>query len=268
LILPLRCYRCVYIGLLAVQLAVPAARAQSRPEAGTGLGDPYSARRTWSAFSEYSPTSSHIILGTAREREFATLGFAFTRRMREGHYWDLSYLGEIRPLMADSDPVETGLDYNIQIPSVNGVPGINAWGHYRLPHECPLLARGPAVTNQQGVIDGLPYSVDYAFHYGRRWTYVGGMSPLGLQANVFKRRRAQLLLMANGGFAAAPRDIPLFHTSAGNFTFEFGAGFELLPRRGRSLRLEYRIQHFSNAHVGFDPGIDSQMLHVGYVFSR
>jgi hypothetical protein len=41
-----------------------------------------------------------------------------------------------------------------------------------------------------------------------------------------------------------------------------------LLRANRSMRFEYRIQHLSNADLGTDPGIDSQMIHVGYSWGR
>lgn len=267
MILPSRC-RWAQLSLLLAGIATLHASAQWLPGAGPEQTDPYSARRTWALFSEYSPTSSHIILGVARQREFVTLGAAFTRRMREGRHWDLSYLGEIRPLMAESDPVMTGYSYNINLPAGNGVPAVQESGSMQYARKLPVLEIGPKSEGISFTYMGQNYYFLIQNDYGRRWTYLGGMSPLGLQATLLKHRRLQGVLMANGGFAASARDLPLFDTSAGNFTFAFGGGVELVQGQGRSLRVEYRLQHFSNAHVGPDPGIDSQMLHFAYIWKR
>ena len=62
----------------------------------------------------------------------------------------------------------------------------------------------------------------------------------------------------------------MFDSSAFNFTFSFGAGLDFFRRPNRSMRLEYRLQHLSNADLGasIDPGIDSQMIHLGYAWGR
>jgi len=220
----------------------------------------YAPAHSWSLFGEYSPSSSHIILGEAREREFITLGLAYTHNLLRTRHWDLNYLAEIRPLMAESDPVSTGYHIYINWP---GQPVVDQTVHY--VHEVPVLEKERSVNDTTFYIGGLPYILSLTTFYGRRWTYVGGMSPLGLKLNLLRHCRVQPTFQATGGFAASARDIPMFKTSAGNFTFSFGAGFEIFRRNGRSLRLQYRIQHFSNGYVGSsDPGIDSQMLYAGY----
>lgn len=251
------------LGALAGVVVAPA-RAVRRD-----LQNPYAPAHTWAVFEEYSPSSSHIILGQAREREFVALGVAYTHNMHRGRHWDLSYLFEVRPLMVESDPVNTGFAYNIHLPAQPGYPEIRESGVYHYAHERPVLVMGPRVSDTTFTENGQTYYADFTEYYGRRWTYVGGMSPLGLKVNFFPHSRLQPALMANGGFAFSLRDIPMFDTSAGNFTFSFGAGIDLFRRLGHPIRLEYRIQHFSNGYVGFnDPGIDSQMLYVGYAWGR
>ncbi len=71
------------------------------------------------------------------------------------------------------------------------------------------------------------------------------------------------------GFAVSPRDIPMFDSSAFNFTFSLGAGFDLFRTPTRAMRFEYRVQHLSNAYIGTtNPGIDAQMIHLGYSWGR
>lgn len=249
------------LGALACVGVAPApARAVKRD-----LQNPYAPAHTWAVFGEYSPSSSHIILGQAREREFVALGVAYTRNMHRGRYWDLSYLFEVRPLMVESDPVLEEVISNYDLPAPYG----SGSATYRYMPKLPVLEMTDRELNDSFVENGQHYYVNSQLVYGRRWTYVGGMSPLGLKINFLPHWRLQPTLTANGGFAASLRDVPMFDTSAGNFTFSFGAGVDLFRRIGHPLRLEYRIQHFSNGFVGFnDPGIDSQMLYVGYAWGQ
>jgi hypothetical protein len=251
---------CVLALLVLLFVAPGRSQAQSRL---VNPPTPFAPRHTWSVFGEYSPSSSHIILGEAREREFVTLGLAYTHNMHRARHWDLNYLLEVRPLMLESDPATTGNSVYIDWP---GLPVIRRTTHY--VHKRPVLEMHPSVSDRTFYIDGLPFITDFTTYYARRWTWAGGLSPLGLKLNLLRHSRVQPTLEANGGIAASLRDIPMFHTSAMNFTFSFGAGFEIFQRNGRALRLQYRIQHFSNAGLGSDPGIDSQMIYAGYAWGH
>jgi opacity protein-like surface antigen len=64
---------------------------------------------------------------------------------------------------------------------------------------------------------------------------------------------------------------PLPVTSAGsfNFSFEIGAGVEYYRTANTSVRLEFQVQHYSNAYTaGSNPGVDSGMIKVTYSFGR
>lgn len=224
----------------------------------------YAPSHTWSVFSEYSPSSSHIILGVARERKFVTVGMAYTRNMYRGQHWDLNYLFEVRPFMLESDPVVTEQMLEADLPPPYGKQDQTM----RYVPAVPVLEIEPCCFNDTFPYDGQNYYVDSRTYYSRRWTYAGGMSPLGIKLNLMRNRRLQPIFMANGGFAISSRDVPMFKTSNGNFTFSFGTGFDIFERNGQVVRLQYRIQHFSNADLGGDPGIDSQMLYVGYAWGR
>jgi len=230
---------------------------------------PGSSPRTWSIFTEYSPGSSHIILGYTNQREFVTVGGAFTQRLFRNRIWALDYRAEIRPLIAESDPVLTGNYYNINLPPILGNPGLQESGYIRMPHETPVLSTAFKSSDHSFIYNGQTYYQDYTFTYGRRWTYVGGLSPLGFEAKFLPHSKIQPVLTLMTGFAVSPRDIPMFDSSAFNFTFSFGAGFDFFRRPNRSMRLEYRLQHLSNASIGAtNPGTDSQMVHVGYSWGK
>ncbi|MBV8675376.1 MAG: acyloxyacyl hydrolase [Acidobacteriaceae bacterium] len=229
-----------------------------------------SGKRTWSLFTEYSPGSSHIILGYSRQREFVAFGVGFTQKFFESRFLSLAYRAEIRPVMVESDPVLTGDYYNINLPAIGQDPPLQASGYYHLPHKEPVISAAPKAVDYSFTYQGQTYYQDYTLIYGRRWTYAGGLNPAGLQAKFLPRSRIQPELSLMTGFTVSTRDIPVFNSSAFNLTFSVGAGFDLLHTPGRSVRLEYRIQHLSNAdlHTSTDPGIDSQFIHVGYNWGR
>ncbi len=102
-----------------------------------------------------------------------------------------------------------------------------------------------------------------------RWTYAGGLSPLGQRINFAPHQRLQPFLTGNAGLLAATRDIPAVNSSAFNFTFELGAGIELFQNHRRSWSAVYLLHHLSNAYIGnFNPGVDSQVLALTYTFGR
>jgi len=249
--------------LIVLAVIVPVAVTHAQAVVQEPAIKPGSSPRTWSIFTEYSPGSSHIILGDTSEREFVTLGASFTQRLFQNRVWRLDYRAEIRPLIAESDPVFTGTSYAIKLPD------LQISGYARLPHERPVLSTSPKGSYDSVTYQGQTYYADYTFTYGRRWTYVGGLSPAGLEAKFLPRSKIQPVLTLMTGFAVSPRDIPMFDSSAFNFTFSFGAGFDFFRRPNRSMSFEYRLQHLSNASIGaINPGIDSQMMHVGYSWCR
>jgi hypothetical protein len=104
---------------------------------------------------------------------------------------------------------------------------------------------------------------------GTRSTYVTAFSPLGYKLSGFQGRRIQPFVTGLGGFAVATRDIPVFNSSAFNYTFEFGAGVEWFQTHTRSCRFEYRYHHLANTgSAAENPGIDSGVLKVTYSFGR
>lgn len=220
---------------------------------------PYSFRRSWSIFSEYSPSSSHIFLGIAREREFFTIGGAFTQRLFLKHYAGLSYTAEIRPLMLESDPVIKSF----------GLTVTDSYGtiatHNTLSPAVPVIQTGPSKISFTDTENGTTSTATFTYDYSRRWTYAFGLSPVGFQANFLPRSRIQPVLTGLGGFTVSPRDIPMFDSSAFNFTFSIGGGIEFYRTAHHASRIEYRIQHLSSANIGAtNPGIDSQMIRASF----
>jgi hypothetical protein len=221
-----------------------------------------SSPRSWSVFTEYSPNSSHIFLGDTNQREFIALGASFTQRLFQNRIWSLHYRAEIRPLMVESDPAINQVTFHVtgQDDEVDN-----------LPRKIPVLNPiNPLLMYQIHVpYSATPLTIVETGRYTRRWTYVGGLSPAGLQARFLPHSRIQPVFTLMTGFSVSARDIPMFDSSALNFTFSFGAGLDLFRTPIRAMRFEYRVQHLSNAYIGAtNPGIDSQMIHVGYSWGR
>jgi hypothetical protein len=243
----MRPIRLLALTLLLVTLGTNNSKAQDV--------QPYSVRQSFSAFAEYSNTSSHIILGVSQDRRFMALGLTYSLRLVHTRYADWHYAAEIRPLTLLEDPVTT---LTILSPNSNfsqSAPTSRACypGVYTLPPD-------PA--------SGFP-GFTYRETCSTRWTYAGGISPLGQRINILPRNRLQPFLVGNAGFLVSPRDVPVNNSSRFNFTFEFGAGFEFFHDRHHSWSAEYRIHHLSNAYTGnSNPGIDSQIIKLTCSFAR
>lgn len=223
----------------------------------------YSRLNTYSVFTEYSNTSSHIILGVAQNRRLIAPGIAYSRRLLHTRYADWNYAIEVRPLTFIQQPY---LDSTYTaIPPATGTI---------YPAQSGPVARNCNSGSSLSLpisVSGFPTIPGYIYTYtcSRPWTYAGGVSPLGQRISIAPRNRLQLFLVGNAGFLAATQDIPSNDSRRFNFTFEFGAGLEFFQNHSRSWSAEYRIHHLSNAYTARNnPGIDNQILKLTYSFGR
>lgn len=101
-----------------------------------------------------------------------------------------------------------------------------------------------------------------------RTVYGGGAEPIGIQLNFRNHRKFQPFVNATGGFLYFTEQVPVTDSSQYNFTFAFGGGVEIFSNR-HSFVLGYRYHHISNGYTAtYNPGIDSQMISVGFSFKR
>ena len=101
-----------------------------------------------------------------------------------------------------------------------------------------------------------------------RAVYAGGAEPIGFQLNLRNRRKIQPFAALTGGFLYFTEQVPVADSSQFNFTFSFGGGVEILSA-GHSIALGYRYHHISNGYTApLNPGIDSQILSIGFSFKR
>lgn len=240
---------------LATCAAIVASAAISLAQT-TSSTTSYSHQYSYGFFTEYSPTSSHIVLGVSRQRELFAVGGDFTWRLVSRRNLDLNYLVEMRPLILESDPTVVSF-YS------------NEFGYIQYSTPIPVIDPRNLAYPYGSVV--AEYAADgYSdAKFSRRWTYNGGVSPFGIQLNGFKQRRFQPEAMLNGGLMVATREIPIEGSSYFNFTFQFGGGVEWYRTPSQSLLLEYRIQHFSNKNLGtYNPGTDSGVWKLTYRFGR
>ncbi len=220
----------------------------------------YSRLNTFSGFVEYSNDSTHIILGQAMNRKIGAIGFQYQRRLIHRRVLDFSYEAEVRPAMLESDPVQSDTFHQLApIPlTVSGGPGV-------------AVERCAAFTtpNQTDVYMGLTYVYNVEFTCSRRTVVEQGFSPGGIRINLMPRRRTQLTFSSNAGYIFSSQEVPVPGSGSFNFCFDFGGGIEFYGTRGRSARIEYQVQHFSNKSTAdLNPGVDSGLIRLTYAFGR
>lgn len=243
-----------------------------------GQADPaanaFSRRNSFGLFTEYSNDSSHIFLGSAEQRKLLNFGAFYSRSLVRGRVVDFQYLVELRPVILESDPLahytfSSTVTFPGSPPSVSSTSGSYA----------PIYRCQPFSTTTSGSdSDGTTFStVSTQTCGGRQWTFAEGLSPVGIKLNFRPHHRLQPVFTGLGGYMFSTQPIPIATAGSFNFTFEFGAGFELYQRAERpgsrlpkrSIRAEYRYHHFSNHNTATDnPGVDNGMLQLTFAFGR
>jgi opacity protein-like surface antigen len=215
----------------------------------------YGGRQTFAAFFDYSNDSSHIVLGSAPDRKFTELGFQYEYRLKANRKMTWKYTGEFRPLIAVRDVTTSAFV------TLNTSFGTQTF--YQGP-----TATVSCVAGSQTETFG-PESETIDIMCGHRWTYVEGISPLGTRINLRPRSRWQPTASVITGLLLSAKKIPIDTAGSFNFTFQLGAGIEYFRTPRQSIRLEYQLQHFSNAYTAqANPGVDDGLFKVTYAFGR
>jgi len=170
-------------------------------------------------------------------------------------YLNWYYMPEVLPLVMIQDPLATQT--------------INSSGSMFSQTEPTAMVCKPTVENvPPNPAIGFPGYI-FTRTCATRWSYAGGVSPLGQRVNLMPRSRVQTFVVGNAGFLVSTHDIPVNDSSRFNFTFEFGGGLEFFRDHHHSWTAEYRIHHTSNAYIGNNnPGIDSQLIKLTYTIGR
>lgn len=240
--------------LLGLLLRGPDASAQDR------VG-PHSFTRanTFGVSVGFSGDSSHIVVGLAEHRKLLNIGFEYDRRLHAGGLVNWQYSLEVMPIALESDPMTRVV--------VKQIEPTSATYTYSM---APEVTCGPVTIPYVEVASGSTYfGTETASCGGRRWTMGEAISPLGFEWNFLPRRRLQPLITAHGGTMFSRRTIPVLNAGSMNFTFSGGAGVEYFLSPRRSVRVEYRVHHISNADTAnLNPGIDNGVVRLSFCFGR
>jgi hypothetical protein len=219
----------------------------------------YSRLNTYGGFVEYSNDSSHIFLGQAMNRKIGTVGLQYARRLLETSKLNLSYTAEFRPAILESDPVS-----NRTIVQTSPTPYVFQFaGDPAI--QCIAGNQSFSFSNPDGSVQAYTETTTCS----RRTVVAQSLSPVGFRLNLRPRHRLQPTLSTNAGSMFSSQQIPVSFAGSFNFTFEFGGGLEFFRSRTRSVRLEYIVQHYSNAYTAnSNPGVDSGFGKLTYAFGR
>jgi hypothetical protein len=213
------------------------------PGGVVGGSESFGVSTTW------SPSSSHILIGTAEQRRIWSLGVEYTHRLALGENFRLDSEGSLLPLFEETDPAVFGSTVTIAGQTIV-TP--------QTPVRVVQVARGPVGILTEGSLRAPIYAI-----FGRQDTYAWSLAPLGARISVFPRRRIQPSFSLDTGFVVSARDIPIDYSDQFNYMFSFGPGVQLFANPRTSWRLEYFYRHLSNAHQGTEnPGIDQGVVRV------
>ncbi len=237
-----------------IPMAWPA-QAQTLPET-QGY---YARKNSFGILGAYSWDSSHMLLGAAEQRKILNIGVSYSRKLILNRFLNWQYNAELLPVALESDPLS-------RLVVAQTSPTVTT-ETYNGP---PLVSCTPIVNSYSYTQNGVLYSgTTSLFCHGRRWTIGEGMSPIGMQWNFLPAKRLQPYLIAHGGYMYSTQAIPIDFAGSFNFTFDFGGGIEFYHSPTRSIRAEYRYHHISNHDTADEnPGIDSGLLQITYVFGR
>ena len=221
--------------------------------------NPNSRSNTYTAFTEYSNDSSHIILGSTPNRKLAGAGIQYERRLLSSPYLNLAYMVEFRPFILSSDPVANVTQTVIQSNEPN----------FTYTYSNVVFRCVPGPFTYTGTTSTGSFEIDGNTTCSRQHTYAQGGSPIGLRLNLRPRHPLQVTLSSNGGYMFSTKPLPIPQAGSFNFTFNFGGGLEYFYAPHHSFRLEYLVQHYSNHNTApYNPGVDSGFIRLAYAIGR
>lgn len=240
---------------LFLLLTLVGGRGQTVPDV------PYFAhRQSFGIVAQYSNDSSHILIGQAEQRKILNLGVSYSRRLMLGRVVNWQYDAQIFPVALESDPMSAFITNETS-------PNTGTYTGYGLP---PMTKCAPFTAAYDYAIAGVTYAgTQTVFCSGRRWTIGEGMSPIGMQWNFRPRTKVQPFFAGHGGYLYTTKPVPISDAGSFNFTFDLGAGVEIYRTRSQSIRVEYMYHHISDDYTSQEnPGVDSGVLQLSYVFGR
>jgi len=223
----------------------------------------YERKNTYTFFTEYSNNSSHILMGRAEDRKHWAIGGAYERRLLHPRGFRFSYVGEFRPVVLVSDPVQK-LHYVITVTDASGTHTDVTDPSLVIPRHCEA---GSDSFSYSTPTESVQYSVTATC--GRQWGFGQEFTPAGLRANFRTSKPLQPFVTGNAGFMFTTHPEPIQTAGSFNFTFGAGVGVEWFQSHTRSWSAEVRYRHYSNKNsASSNPGVDQAIVKVGYSFGR
>jgi len=253
--------RCALALLVATLLEISSSSSAQKPGEVS-----FNPRTTIGVSFSGTLGSRDIIQGLAPGRHLLMLSTDLDILAHKGRKVNYRWEFEVLPLIEVSNP------HDVQNVTVSLYSG------QTLTYRTDTLDRFPCTTNTS---TGLYYGIVSAGTLTQigtftdvqtcstLWTYSGGVSPLGQRVSFRPGHRLQPYAIANAGFLAATRKIPISAATQFNFTAECGAGIEYFQSAKRSFALDVRYHHTSNGGRGdYNPGIDNVAFRLSYRMGR
>ncbi len=231
-------------------------------EAQGNAPDSFGAKNTFGVLGEYSNDSSRIIIGSTDNEKFGAIGLTYQRRLYSNDHLIFSYAAEFRPVIIESNPASSG--YTVQTsPTAKTLPPSSG---PTLTTKCVTRTLPYKYEDSQ---TGIVYAGTVFLTCDRVTTFSQSLSPIGFRLNLRPHHALEPTFSTYEGYKFSTRKLPVDSAGSFNFVFEFGAGIEYYRSANRSIRLEYQIQHYSNAFsADSNPGVDNGMFKVTYTFGR
>ena len=111
----------------------------------------------------------------------------------------------------------------------------------------------------------VPSGSGFVVTQSRKSVYAWGAAPIGLKLNFRRDRRVQPFAQATGGFLYFSEDVPFAGAARFNFTYDFSGGVQIVNSDRKAFSIGYKYHHISNGyHSNINPGVDTQMIFVGF----
>ena len=212
-------------------------------------GESAGGKQSLGVTSSYSPTSSHIFIGTAEQRRTFTAGIEYTRRLWEWNSARFDYAGEFSPLFRESDP--TLVAGETMLAGSNVIIPISPTRVVEVSH-APIGCSCVSTCNPI-----------YPVYGHDETTFAVAVSPVGARVILARRHRLQPTFETGLGVVLSGRDLPVDNAASINYEFSFGPGVQVFASRSAAVRLEYVFRHISNANSGtLNPGIDQGVFRL------
>jgi hypothetical protein len=205
-------------------------------------------KQTLGVTATFAPTSSHILIGYARDRRTTSAGFEYTRYLGTVRRVDFEYVAVVNPFFQESDP-EIISSYAL----VNGGKVSFAVPSKRVISKDPIVGV-VEIGNQEYIQYGV---------YSSENSYGFAFYPAGVHMAFGRQRFLRVTFDAQLGAVISGRDIPIDDSERFNFLFCLGPGVDIRLSPVSTLHLAYLYSHLSNRSLGdLNPGVDQGAIRL------